>query len=248
MSPGGVITASIEGRRFPPLPSTLQHIEILTDNVELSHNIFFARNTTDYPNLYPDPITDFPHLPHLQTFRCRSYIKPSLLKPLLEPAAQNGSLEVLELAIDPTFRFPSDPRIRHLLHNAEPIQHPATDLSFAQSENLHTLGLRDFNWADADSHGSVLASTFNGKPLLDWIECFPKLHTVMAYPGMYEQAAGFMLELIRHPSVKELHQSVLSGIMWDEAKKLAAEHGVKLHHTVNFVPAGWYEWYKEGWQ
>lgn len=220
----------IRGRCFPLLADSLRFIEILCPNPLPAHNLLFA----GVPSLDPlgmvgdnPPPIEYPNLPNLEAFRCRTTIAPNLLQPLLEPAAQSGALEVLELAAQSYMGSPPDPWLRQLLQSCD-ITEPAKEFAFAHSANIHTLGLHDFNWKD---NKEVLTPGFNGQPFLDWLDCFPKLHTVHVYPGRHEKVETFIMRVIDHPRVKVVHQDVLSGAARDVVLQFARTHKVKVHHT-----------------
>lgn len=165
-----------------------------------------------------------------------STVQPHYLEHTLAPAAKSGSLKVLELTIQPrsdlVVTSPSNPI-------SVDVDEPAKDFAFAASDNIHTLGLRNFNWIGSRDDWGTIGYSFDGQPFLDWLESFPKLHTVFVYPGFYEGVDPFIMKLIAHPRVKVIHQDNLRGVSWDAAVKLAAEHGVELHHTPDHAPAGW---------
>ncbi len=222
----------------------LESIEILTLDVILTHQILFTINVDDHwthPYLYRTEGFPFGHLafPNLKVLRCRAAIEPNLLKCALKQAADNGTLEVLEVSIEsgtnPARMEPGDPRLWHPNPNGHPI--PVRDFSFF-SENIHTLGLHDFNWAPPDN----FYSSFDGQPFIEWMERFPKLHTVHVYPGPFDHTAPFLMSLIRHPRIKTIHQDRLTGVDWDAARRLARKNGVELYHTPGVVPAKWPTW------
>ncbi len=233
-------------RFLPPLPSNLQSIEILGSDPEIAYNLFFVAEGQADPDLAPlgwgPPHQDLPNqnLPNLEVFRCLASIPdPRLLKHVLKPAVQSGALKVLELGIATYSGFNMLPRPQtadNIWTHTDLV--PATDLAFAHSDNLHTLGLHQFNfYHDVSRYGA--SSEFDGQPFLDWLECFPKLHTVAVYPGNWEGVPAFIMKLILHPRVKVIHQDNLRGANWGEAMKLAKKHGVELHHTPKYMPAGW---------
>ncbi|KAK4241638.1 hypothetical protein C8A03DRAFT_30221 [Achaetomium macrosporum] len=221
---------SWHSRIVPPFTSNMRSIEILGNNLDIVSNVLFA---VDAENPPPGGLsfTDLPE-PHilinLEVFRCltRQIHDMELLKDLIGPAAKAGSLKVFELC-------------GQLPYTPSYIRDPAKDLSFALSENLHTLGFHSFNFFHDSTNSLGTNRAFDGQPFIDWLDCFPKLHTVCAYPGRWEATDVFMMQLIAHPRVKVLHQDVLRGVAWDEACRLAELYGVELHHTPNFVPAGW---------
>ncbi len=240
-TPRGVAPWKI--RLLPPLPSGLQSLEILGSDPEIVHNLFFVADGQADPNPAPGgwgpPWQELPdqNLSNLEVFRCLpSMPDPRLWKHVLRPAVQSGALKVLELAISAYSGFDMLPRpVTNEWTHADLV--PATDLAFAHSDNLHTLALHDFNFDHEVSRFG--GSRFNGQPFLDWLECFPKLHTVGVYPGDWEAVPAFIMKLILHPRVKVIHQDNLRGANWDEARELAKKHGVELHHSSRHMPAGW---------
>ena len=231
-------------RFLPLLPSNLQSLEILGDTPEIVHNLFFVADDNpgnppmgSAPGGWGPPHQVLPEqtLSNLEVFRCMTTLPdPELLRYVLEPAAQSGALKVLELAMSPSLNFDMLPQpsfIMDMVSNLELY----LELDFAHSDNLHTLGLHDFNFHD--SCGT--SSEFNGQPFLEWLDYFPRLHTVAVYPGNWEGVPTFIMKLILHPRVKVIHQDNLKGANWDEAKKLAKKHGVELHHTPKGMPTGW---------
>jgi hypothetical protein len=228
-------------RFLPPLNSNLQSIELLGHNPDIVHNVLFTSESQD-PAAAPahgwGPPADEEqtvHLPNLEIFRCiAGVLNPRLLQHVLEPAAKSGTLKVLELAASfagpATMTGPANTVIRSDLV-------PARDLDFAMSDNIHTLGLHDFNFHHDPTSRFGATSQFDGQPFLDWLECFPKLHTVAVYPGEWEGVASFIMKLIIHPRVKVIHQEYLRGVAWDEALRLAKKHGVELHHSPDHMPS-----------
>ncbi|KAK4122508.1 hypothetical protein N657DRAFT_622045 [Parathielavia appendiculata] len=228
-------------RFLPPLTSELRSIELLGHNPDVVHNILF---TTDSQISAAAPAHGWGppadkqqtlNLPNLEVFRCiAGVLNPRLLQQVLGPAAQAGKLKVLELAASSAgpaaMTGPANTVNRSDLV-------PARDLDFAMSDNLHTLGLHDFNFHHDPTSRFGATSQFDGQPFIDWLECFPKLHTVAVYPGEWDGVAAFIQKLIVHPRVKVIHQEYLRGVAWDEALKLARKHGVELHHSPDHMPS-----------
>jgi hypothetical protein len=220
-------------RILPPFTSNLRSIEILGKNDQIANNLLFtfeeenaglhSRSYRDYDRL-PNP----PNLINLEVFRCRAHgCLIQYLPDLLQAPARAGNLKVFELELPPTY-------VRDHITN------PVKELSYVHSDNLHTLGLYNFNFYH-DRHDLLgYSGGFDAQPFIDWLECFPKLHTVHVYPGNWDGVDIFILRLISHPRVKVIHQDRLTGVNWDDAVKLAKQCGVELHHTPNFVPpSGW---------
>lgn len=154
---------------------------------------------------------------HLEVFRCRSRVSAHLLRRVIEPAVQSGSLKVLELGGGDL---------------NDPIATPADEYLYAASDHVHTLGMYNFNWSESNT-------SFNGQPFLDWLKLFPNVKTVTVYPWQLPNVAPFIMKLICHPGIEVVHQDQLRGVEWDEAKGLAKKHGVKLCHTPSHTPIGW---------
>lgn len=234
LGPNLVCRGRPDQRLFPPLSSNLRSLELLCKDEHTVDNFLLAVDHAD--NSAPPPNYHYPHLPNLQVFRCLTELDLHHLERILQPAAESGNLQVLELSFGVSFPGLSLGDFR-----------PARDLAGVMSDNIHTLGLHDFNWApsddypgyDEDSGDLFSLGSFDGQPFLDWLACFPKLHTVAVYPGQYGGVNKFIRKLILHPQIKVIHQDTLYGVHWDEALKLAAEHGVRLHHTACHVPGGW---------
>lgn len=218
------------GRFLPLFTSSLRSIEILSSHQDVAPIVLSNFLLRSSPFMAPTAWTPEhgnppPQLRNLEVFRCIPSVSTRILKPFLEPAASSGSLKVLELGAP-------------LSLNDIPSQ-PTTEYSFALSDNIHTLGLHDFNFYHDPSSRFGTTSQFDGQPFLDWLECFPKLHTVAVYPGQWEGVASFIMKLIMHSKVKVIHQEYLKGVEWDEAKKLAKKHGVEMKHTPLRAPIEW---------
>ncbi|GAB1313877.1 hypothetical protein MFIFM68171_04087 [Madurella fahalii] len=212
------VNSSIYEDIFPPLPSSMRSIEILSLDPRIVNAALFTptdRTLTDHS----------PSFPHLEVFRCSVPFEHHDLQRILEPAAEAGNLRVLELTTEPA----DGPTV---------IRQPAKDLAFIRPDKIHTLGLQNFNWASANE-GYLSGFGFNGQPFIDWLECFPNLHTVAVYPGLYPNVEAFIMKLIQHPNVKAIHQDVLRGVYWDEAVKMAKKFGVELHNTPKHMPSEW---------
>ncbi|KAK4153205.1 hypothetical protein C8A00DRAFT_43831 [Chaetomidium leptoderma] len=227
---------------IPPLSSNMRSIEILGSIPDIAFGALFTklRLKPPYPmsNSFWSPIFEqgSPYLPKLEVFRCMApALDPTLLRHIIEPAAKSDTLKVLDLAVVPRSTFPSvNPS-----NSANSTFEPVRDLPFALSENLHTLGLHDFNFYVDPTSRFGATSEFDGKPFLDWVDCFPNLHTVACYPGQWQRVDALIMQLIVHPKVKVIHQDCLKGVAWDEASILAEKHGVELHHTPNHMPVNW---------
>jgi hypothetical protein len=231
----------MRGRILPPFTPNLRSIEILCAAPLIAHHVLFVADPPPKPGqpAWTFPPIKYPDLPNLEVFRCMTAIEPGHLHAVLESAAKSGSLKVLELTIESTLASPPDLRLRQLL-GAVHVRQPATEFDFARSGNIHTLGLHNFNWA-SDSGSSSIAPGFDGQPFLDWLDCFPNLHTVAAYPGWHDNVARFFAKLVDHPRVKVIHQeSLRSAADYPPMKDFATKRGVKLHLTKKFYkPPGW---------
>lgn len=238
LGPNAPPLSSWRSRALPPLTSNMRSIELIGANPDLAHNVLFAQ---DWPSMHmPDPLPVEPEpFPNLEVFRCMSgLLQHDGLERILGPAARSGTLKVLELAAQPCMTYPPLPPLTHL-----PVQttfDPAKDLAFVASANLHTLALHDFNFFHDPTNALGTCSAFDGQPFIDWLDCFPSLHTVAVYPGQWEGVDDFIMKLIVHPRVKVLYQENLRGVAWDAAVKLAAKHGVQLHHRSPMtMTVGW---------
>ncbi|KAK3328322.1 hypothetical protein B0T19DRAFT_187122 [Cercophora scortea] len=223
-------------RVLPPLPSSMRKIEIAGVDSPLAYNVLFTVNTYDESTVLAPGGKEShtsPAFPNLEVFRCRSAIPASLLREVVAPAAQSGTLKILELTAEPGtgLRYdvpqPLDPAFAE-------VDNLAKDWAFAASPSVHTLGIHGFNWATHHLR-------FDGRPFVDFLgACFPNVETLKVYPGDYPETAALMLELVRRPGIKTIHQKTLRGVEWDEARRLAKLAGVQLHHTVNpFGDIGW---------
>lgn len=230
-------------RFLPLLSSNMRSIELLGRNQDIAHNVLYTTVSESPTSVAVNgwgpavPAHQNLHYPNLEVFRCiPPILHAGFLRYILEPAAASGSLQVLDLTVTAAPQFP--PTI-----SSNPSAHrgflPAKDLDFALSGNLHTLGLHAFNFHYDPASRFGASGEFDGQPFIDWLECFPKLHTVAVYPGQWEGVASFIMKLIVHPKVKVIHQDYLVGVNRDEALKLAKKHGVELHHTPNHMPVGW---------
>ncbi len=216
-----------------PLPSSLRRLEILAALPELTHNLLSlpasaAPNPPGTDDLsQEDGLTT--HLPNLEVFRCLAgMLNPRTLEAIIGPAAKSGTLKVLELSAS------LETSATRVATMASPAIHddfaPMRDYACAHSDALHTLSLHDFNFHRDPASRFGASSRFDGQPFLDWLECFPALHTVAVYPGDWDGVDTFLMRLIIHPRVKVLYQKNLRGSAWDQALALAKKHGVKLVH------------------
>jgi hypothetical protein len=220
-------------RFLPLLTNNLRSLEILSTRTRIAPAVLSNCMPQSDSSMGPANGTSNPENPHthllnIEVFRCLNPVDTGTLQAFLEPAAKAGNLKVLELCAPKTSHTsPGNPF------------NPTADLAFALSDNLHTLGLHDFNFHHDPTSRFGTTSQFHGQPFLDWLECFPKLHTVAVYPGQWEGVASFVAKLILHPKVKVVHQDGLKGVEWYEATKLAEKHGVELRHTPARVPISW---------
>ncbi len=234
----------LNSRILPHLPSCMRSIEIHNTGEDIAFNVLSVDDlqvqpsTRDIGWAQSDHRLNDLHLPNLEVFRCldTAMAHAGLLEPVLAPAAQSGVLKVLELAVTPFGSFDDypSPSADNVTRSLQP-----EEMLFLQSPNLHTLGLHDFNFHNASTSRFGASNSFDGQPFLDWIECFPKLHTVAVYPAGWSGVALFIMKLILHPRIKVIYQDHLKGADWDEALALAKRHGVTLHRAPNYMPAGW---------
>ena len=231
------LEAPWNARLVPELPSTLRRIEILSPMPEMAHRVLFARDPyylsrdengqADWQEPLPGSL--MPHLPNLEIFRCLAgMLDPAHLEAVIAPAIRSGSLKVLELSAS------SDPASVPLITMANPVLQdnfiPVRDFVCANSDSLQVLGLHNFNFHRDPASRFGASSTFDGRPFLDWLECFPSVNTVAVYPGEWEGVDMFIMRLITHPRIKVVYQRNLKGAAWDQALALAKRHGVKLIH------------------
>ncbi|KAJ4306116.1 hypothetical protein N0V88_000912 [Collariella sp. IMI 366227] len=210
-------------RAFPPLPKSLRSVEIFQAERQTAENLLLVADWEDENDVQAAAKKIKPQsLPNLETFRCRAPIETRYLQDIFGQAAESGSLRALELTAEDTWHDGSFK--------------PAQDLAFANSENLHTLGLCELNVFDPfDRYGTT--GEFDGQALLDWIDCFPNLHTVSAYTSAAARGfASLIQKLILHSKIKAIHQDILRGAEWDQCVALAKKHGVTLHHTPKSMP------------
>ncbi|KAK4679036.1 hypothetical protein QC764_200640 [Podospora pseudoanserina] len=232
-------------RIFPPMTESMEKIEIMTMNPVIAHNYLFTvmdGAEARHPLHSQEMGLEFdegklPKLPNLELFRSRCAIDVGLLGRLLAvPAAREGSLRVLELAVEQRWAV----RQRHLwcpVVGLESIVVPAEAFVWMESEKIEHLGLYFFNYAGfAFQYGQ----RFNGQPFLDWLDKFPALNSVSVYPDWPgEGVMPFIGKLILHPRVKKIFQdSLRTGYEWDEACLLAVQRSVDLYHCDFNVPYG----------
>lgn len=224
-------------RFLPPFPTSLQHLEILASECDVTKNLLFTGNSPaaamDPTALLNGDLIDL-DLPSLEVFRCLANIfKPSHLERILKPSASANKLQTLELRASFDRLAPAsagDPPGDFV---------PARDLDFLSCSSLHTLGLHEFNFFKDANTRYLAADEFDAEPFVQWLDCFPNLHTVGVYPGGWEAVGALITRLIARPGIRTIHQLTLRGMAWDEAQKLAKKYGVKLCHTPGSLPSGW---------
>ncbi|KAK4219128.1 hypothetical protein QBC37DRAFT_151475 [Rhypophila decipiens] len=210
---------------YPPqyLPSTMRVIELISADRRICDMLLFRGHSI---NLHPfnnadtnDPDNPLLQFPNLEVLKCKCPLTAGQFKQLAEPGLQNGTLKVLELAMD---HFDSTSRVKD----------PAKDYPLAASELVHTVGLYDFKWE--------YANELTAGPFVEWLDRFPNTTTVAAYPvPTYDGVLSLFRRLICHPGIKVVHQDSLRGVEWDIAQELAKEKGVQLLHTPKHTPIGW---------
>lgn len=105
---------------------------------------------------------------------------------------------------------------------------------FLNKNDIHTLSCHDFRW----SGGAGSLSSFTGDPFLEWLDGFPNLTTVGAYPDHFENCAVVIAKLLKKDTkIKTVYTDCLRGSFRDEVLKLAEAKGVKVIHapSVPFV-------------
>jgi hypothetical protein len=224
-------------RFLPPFSTSLQSLEILGSSLDVAQNVLFTTTspaaTTDLTALLNGDLIDL-DLPNLEVFRCLSNIlKPSHLERILKPAASGNKLQALELRAAFARLAPPSP--------GDPPGDfvPARDLPFLECNSLHTLGLHEFNFYQDPNSRYSATDEFDAEPFVQWLDCFPGLHTLGVYPGGWEAVGTLIVKLIVRPGIQTIHQQSLNGVSWDAAQKLAKKHGVDLRHTPGRMPAGW---------
>ena len=178
---------------LPALPN-LRSVEILSDSQNLINHLFTTSDQLGSP--YQGDLENPPGMtaqsgiasagwPQLEVFRCHGPIHTSILRKALEKAATNGSLKVLELAINS----------ERCMFNQERQEVDLKDWAFAASSSVHQVGLYHFNWAQHHSD-------FDGQPFIDWLKKFPAADTVTVAPGRHKGLLPFLLKLVAHPQIQ----------------------------------------------
>lgn len=154
-------------------------------------------------------------LENLEHFYCR---KGEKLLPLairnferIQPSCANGTLRSLHISFDLTTRDALD----------EILNKPA----------IHALSCEDITTYDLFD---PYPSSSNSDAFLDWVDTFPNLHTVGAYPyhKKDEKAWTTIAKLLkRRPDIKTIYTNALFGIYRDELLKRAGKNGVNIIHA-----------------
>ncbi|CCC11278.1 unnamed protein product [Sordaria macrospora k-hell] len=206
---------------LPALPN-LRSVEILSDRAHLIDYLFTTCDERGSPlgssltGLHgPTAQSGIASAgwPRLEVFRCHGPISTGILQKALGEAATNGSLKVLELAINSDQSL-FDRRIQ---------VDPRKDWAFASSPSVHHLGLYHFNWAQHYSN-------FDGQLFIDWLQKFPNVDTVTVAPGRHSGILPFIEKLIAHPQIKTLYfdPSGLSSPERYEVMDTGKKYGVRL--------------------
>ncbi|ESA42543.1 hypothetical protein GE21DRAFT_7710 [Neurospora crassa] len=206
---------------LPALPN-LRSIEILSDSAHLIDYLFTTCDELGSPiqgSLNDLTVTTAESgiasagWPQLEVFRCHGPISTSILRKGLAEAATNGSLKVLELAIN------SDRSLFNHRIQVDLIK----DWAFTSSPSVHHIGLYHFNWAQHYSN-------FDGEPFIDWLQQFPNVDTVTVAPGRHSGLLPFIEKLITHPQIKALYfdPTGLSSPEWYEITEVGKKYGVKM--------------------
>ncbi|KAK4178317.1 hypothetical protein QBC36DRAFT_234709 [Triangularia setosa] len=238
-------TTTLLPRLFPPMTDRMEKIEILALNPVIAHNYLFtvmdgaeARHPLHSKEMGWEFDEDaLPKLTNLDLFRSRCALDPDLLGRLLAvPAASEGGLSVLELAIEQQYaiRHPGlwCPAVPH-----ESIGVPEEAFAWVESKKIQHLGLYFFNY---HRFSFQYGQRFDGQPFLNWLDNFPALGSVAVYPDYPgEGMMGFIGKLILHPRVRTIFQdSLRTGYEWDEASLLAMREKVDLFHCDFGLPYG----------
>ncbi|KAK0670522.1 hypothetical protein QBC41DRAFT_301414 [Cercophora samala] len=232
-------------RLFPPMTEHMEKIEIAALNPVVAHNYLFtvmdgaeARHPLHSLEMGWEFDDDaLPKLSKLELFRLRCAIDPDLLRRLLAvPAAREGSLVALELAIEQRWAV-RQPRLWCPVVPLESIGTPEEAFAWVESEKIQHLGLYFFNY---HRFSFQYGQRFDGQPFLNWLDKFPALNTVAVYPDWPgEGVMAFIGKLILHPRVKQVFQdSLKSGYEWEAASLLAVKEKVNLTHCDFGLPYG----------
>lgn len=211
----------IRAHVLPALPN-LRSVEILSDSAHIINYLFTTCDERGSPfaGLWPGIGESFAESgiasagwPRLEVFRCHGPISSGILQKATGEAATNGSLKVLELAVN-SEKSLFDGRIQ---------VDPLKDWAFTSSPSVHHLGLYHFNWAQH-------YSSFDGQPFIDWLQTFPSVDAVTVAPGRHSGLLPFLEKLIAHPQIKTLYfdPSGLSSPERYEVIDAGKKYGVQL--------------------
>ena len=200
-------------------------VDIMFDSAAEARSALFK---TTFPQITDSGVNFSPLvLPKLEVFRCRGQVDPISLEQIIGPAIVDGNLHSLDVCLGRYKNALSPLNLDFQRPPAEDLRLPATELSFTFSEHITTLGLRDFEWSNTADYYSA----FNPKPFLEWLDRFPNVHTVRAYPGPIADSLILFMELLkRSDRVKVIYQDSLDLKEYYVAKAEADKRGVILHH------------------
>jgi len=207
-----------ESWRFPPLPSTIKMIDILSPDVLLARGLLLPAS---YPDAPGTPEED-PQFRHLESFRCQAPLEPQEILRVVSAATDLQTFEISSL---------EDP--------AGPNMVDAYALPEALAARVHTAGLHKFCWQNRHSYHDQ----YTGQPFVDWLAAsFPNVETVSAYPQRYPNAELVIFSLIKSGKYKTIYQCCLAGAARDEALALAKEKGVNVIHTAESFRPPMFPW------
>ncbi len=193
------------GGALPALPSTIRVIDILTENKAAVMNI-----------LQHDPDGPPPEFTHLEFFRCRADISPSWIYSAISPSlGTDGRLASLDISGNSS------------VENDVDAATVFANMPFPG--RFHSLGMSNFRWPDSLSY----LSAYTGRRFVEWVDRFPAVQTVAAYPQNFDTAGEVILSLVERGRVKTIYESCLSGVTRDKVLGLAKEQGVTIVHTRN---------------
>jgi len=173
----------------------------------------------------PDPAAvERPELKRLEFFRCLSAIELPIVQEILRPSQESGTLQSVHLTgklMEPFDELGAT---------------GAGNALFTDKSSITSLGLHDFGWQDAFSYHSTLT----GRPFLEWVERFPNLTTVAAYPEHFEGAGSVVRALVAQGRFETVYQNCLIGVERDLVLEEARKHGTAVVHTAtSYMPSPW---------
>ncbi len=98
----------------------------------------------------------------------------------------------------------------------------------SSAKTVRLAGMSEFAWPNSQSY----RSSHTGQPFLDWLDQFPSLESVSAYPIAFHNSDDIILSLVEK-GIKVIYENTLYGVMFDKVTELAQEKGIQLIHTGN---------------